>query len=182
MSEPTLLLAPLKPAAVPSQLWDGTRFIPDDWRTIADGDALPIEGCVLVSLARWRADQASLVALGVPSGIKVQPGDGMDAASDDLARLSVIALVFPKFTDGRAYSTARHLREVLGYRGQIRATGDVLLDQLPLMLRCGFDAFEIVDAATIQALKKAPVPAVSRIYQGGTAATGSVWNSRRAAR
>ena len=182
MSEPTPLLAPLKPAAVPAHLWDGTRFLPDNWRTIADGEALPIDGLALVTLARWRADLASLGALGVPCGIKVQPGDVLDAASDDLARLSVVALVFPKFTDGRAYSTARHLREVMGYRGQIRATGDVLLDQLPLMLRCGFDAFEIVDAATIQALKTSPVPAVSRVYQGGAVATGSAWNSRRAAR
>lgn len=181
MSEPTLLLAPLKPAARPAQLWDGRRFIPDDWRSIADADPLPIEGCALVSLPRWRAEQAALAALGVPCGIKVLAGEALDAASDDIARLSVVALVFPKFTDGRSYSTARQLREVLGYRGQLRATGDVLLDQLPLMLRCGFDAFEIVDAATIQALKKSPVPAVSRIYQGGAVA-GSVWNSRRAAR
>ena len=182
MSEPTPLLAPLKPAAVPAHLWDGTRFLPDNWRTIADGDALPIDGRAIVSLDRWRAEQAALVALGVPIGGRVEAAEMIDPESDDIARLAVIALVFPKFTDGRAYSTARHLREVMGYRGQIRATGDVLLDQLPLMLRCGFDAFEIVDAATIQALKTSPVPAVSRVYQGGAVATGSAWNSRRAAR
>lgn len=182
MSEPTLLLAPLKPAASPVQLWNGSHFVPDDWRAIADGDALPVDGRAIVTLARWRAERGPIVALGVPVGIKVQPGEVLNAASDDIGRLSIVALVFPKFTDGRAYSTARYLREVVGYRGQLRATGDVLLDQLPLMLRCGFDAFEIVDAATIQALKKSPVPAVSRIYQGGMAATGSVWNSRRTAR
>lgn len=182
MSEPVPLLQPLKPAAVPPRLWDGARFVPDDWRTIADDAALPIDGRALISLLRWRAEQPSLAALGVPLGVKVQPGDVLDAATDDIDRLSVIALVFPKFTDGRAYSTARQLREGLGYRGEIRATGDVLLDQLPLMLRCGFDAFEIVNAATIRALEHAPVPAVSRVYQTGAEAKGSVWNSRRIAR
>ena len=139
------------------------------------------DGHAIVSLDRWRAEQASLVALGVPVGVKVQPGDVLDAAADDIARLSLIALVFPKFTDGRAYSTARHLRDVLGYRGEIRATGDVLLDQLPLMLRCGFDAFEIVNAATVRALEQAPIPAVSRVYQRGAEATASIWRSRHKA-
>ena len=182
MSEPAPLLQPLKPAAVPPRLWNGARFVPDDWRTIADDEALPIEGHALVSLARWRRDQASFAALSVPVGIKVQPAEAIDPATDDPGRLAVIALVFPKFTDGRAYSTARYLRDVVGYLGEIRATGDVLLDQLPLMLRCGFDAFEIVNAATIRALEHAPVPAVSRVYQPGTETARTVWKSRRAAK
>ena len=60
----------------------------------------------------------------------------------DLPRLELVALEFPKFSDGRALSQARLLRERYGYRGEIRAMGDVLRDQLFFMTRCGFDAFE----------------------------------------
>lgn len=61
---------------------------------------------------------------------------------DRLAAARLVVLNFPKFTDGRAYSQARLLRERLGYKGGLRATGAVLRDQLPFLLRCGFDSFE----------------------------------------
>lgn len=179
MSEPSPLLAPLKPAVAATRLWTGEQFVADSWRTIADDVALPIEGRAIVSLARWRAEQASLTAPSVPIGVRVEAAETIDQLSDDLARLAVIALVFPKFTDGRAYSTARRLREAAGYRGQVRATGDVLLDQLPLMLRCGFDAFEIVNAATIRELEARPVPAIARVYQPATETSARAWQSRR---
>ncbi len=179
MSEPTLLLAPSKPATAASRLWTGAEFIADAWRTIADDAGLPIEGRAIVSLTRWRAERAALAGLGVPIGVRVEAAKTLDPQGDDIARLAVIALVFPKFTDGRAYSTARRLREAAGYRGQIRATGDVLLDQLPLMLRCGFDAFEIVNAATIRELESRPVPAIARVYQPATETSARTWQSRR---
>jgi uncharacterized protein (DUF934 family) len=164
MAEPVPLLAPVKPRVVAPRLWTEGRFIDDPWRRIADDEALPLDGRAHLPLARWRAQQAGLVGLGVPLGVSVGVGDAIDPATDDIARLGVIALPFPKFSDGRSYSAARRLREA-GYRGEIRATGDVLLDQLPLLLRAGFDAFEINHAATIAALERAPIPAVSRVYQ-----------------
>lgn len=180
MSEPAPLLAPLKPVVVPSRLWNGQQFVDDAWRTIVDDVALPIEGRAIISLSRWRAEQPALAALGIPLGVCVEPAEAIEPLTDDIARLAVIALAFPKFTDGRAYSTARRLRESWGYRGQIRATGDVLLDQIPLMLRCGFDAFEIVNAATLRALGARPLPAVSRVYQPATETADRNWQSRRA--
>ena len=72
-----------------------------------------------------------------------------------LEGVKLIVLNFPKFTDGRAYSQARLLRERLGYRGGLRATGAVLLDQLPFMLRCGFDSFESDQKGFGEALEKA---------------------------
>ena len=179
MSEPAPLLSPLKPAATEPRLWKGASFVADGWHTIADDAPFPIGGQAIVSLTRWRTEQAALAALGVPVGVIVQPSEAIDPATDDLARLSVIALVFPKFTDGRAYSLARRLRES-GYAGEIRATGDVLLDQLPLMLRAGFDAFEITNAATVRVLEVAPLPAVSRVYQAGAENVARDWRSRRA--
>ena len=78
--------------------------------------------------------------------------------------VNLIVLNFPKFTDGRAYSQARLLRERLGYRGELRATGAVLLDQLPFMLRCGFDSFESDQKGFGEALAKAQT-LFSVVYQ-----------------
>lgn len=178
MSEPAPLFSPLKPATTEPRLWTGSSFVADPWKVIGDDAAFPIGGQAIITLARWRADQATLAGLGVPVGVVVQPADTLDIETDDVARLAVIALVFPKFTDGRAYSTARRLRES-GYTGEIRAVGDVLLDQLPLMLRAGFTAFEITSAATIRALEAAPLPAVSRVYQAGAETSARDWRSRR---
>lgn len=181
MSEPTPLLAPLKPIVQAPRLWNGRAFVTDPWRTLTDDEPFPIGGQAIVSLARWRSEHAALAAPGIAIGIFAGPADAIDPATDDIARLSVIALAFPKFTDGRAYSTARRLREA-GFTAEIRATGDVLLDQLPLMLRSGFDAFEITSAATVRALDAAPVPAVSRVYQGDAATNSANWRSRRTVR
>jgi uncharacterized protein (DUF934 family) len=178
MSEPAPLFSPLKPKTTEPRLWTGSSFIPDPWQVLGDDAPFPIGGQTMVSLTRWRAEQATLAALGVPVGIVVQSSEAFDAETDDLARLSVIALVFPKFTDGRAYSTARRLRES-GYVGEIRATGDVLLDQMPLMLRAGFSTFEIASSATIRALEAAPLPAVSHVYQTGAEVADQAWRSRR---
>jgi uncharacterized protein (DUF934 family) len=70
-------------------------------------------------------------------------------------RLRLIVLDFPKFSDGRAYSQARLLRGRMGYRGELRATGGVLVDQIPFMLRCGFDSFESEQKGFEEALAKA---------------------------
>jgi uncharacterized protein (DUF934 family) len=73
------------------------------------------------------------------------------AIADDVGRLGLVALEFPRFTDGRPYSHARLLRQRLGYRGELRAVGNVLRDQLLFMRRCGFDAFELPDGADVAA-------------------------------
>ena len=182
MSEPKPLLAPLKPAQVTPRLWSNGRFVDTPWRVLADEEALPEGGHVLLPLARWRRDKALLAARPDPSGARlgllVAPTDTLDAVGDEVQRCAVIALAFPKFSDGRAYSQARRLREA-GYKGEIRATGDVLLDQLPLMLRAGFDAFEISSAATLRALDAGPLPAVSHVYQSAAERVTSAWHARR---
>ena len=81
--------------------------------------------------------------------------DDVLALGDRLAGMKLVVLHFPKFTDGRAYSQARLLRERLGYTGGLRATGAVFLDQLPFLLRCGFDSFESEQKGFGPALDKA---------------------------
>jgi phosphoadenosine phosphosulfate reductase len=146
-------------------VFKNNAFINDGWGHLGDQDPLPIEGKAILSLARWRSEQPQLVALGVPLGVRIEPGEGIDVLVDDLDRLAVIALAFPKFTDGRSYSKARTLREQHGYRGELRACGDVLLDQVPLMLRCGFDALEITNEPTIRALARGHLPSLRETYQ-----------------
>lgn len=179
MAEPKPLLAPLRAASTEPRLWKDNRFVTDDWRAIADDQEVPINGHAIVSLTRWRTKQPSLTSNGQAIGIHVKPGDTLDPAIDNLDRLAVIALSFPKFTDGRSYSTARRLREQWGFEGEIRATGDVLLDQVPLLLRSGFDALEIVNAATIKVLETGHVPAVANTYQRSVGPDAFGWRSRR---
>ncbi len=89
----------------------------------------------------------------VALGVILDPDDPLDEIIPDLQHLKMIVLNFPKFTDGRAYSTAQLLRGRLGFKGELRAVGDVLFDQLQLMQRCGFTAFEITHEPTIRLLE-----------------------------
>ncbi len=117
------------------------QIVEDRWQAVGDEDDLAA-GPVIVSLARWRRERAELLARGGPLGVRLPNTADLTDLVADLPLLEVVALEFPKFSDGRAYSQARLLRERHGYRGEIRAVGDVLRDQLFFMARCGFDAFE----------------------------------------
>jgi uncharacterized protein (DUF934 family) len=96
----------------------------------------------LVPLALWLARRAELTARG-DVGVWLGPADEPGLLADDVALLPLIAVYFPKFLDGRGYSTARLLRERYGYRGELRAIGDIGRDQLFYLARVGFDAFLI---------------------------------------
>ncbi|MBI2306166.1 MAG: DUF934 domain-containing protein [Rhodocyclales bacterium] len=131
------------------------QAVADDYTllTLAEGDsaetvALPA-GPLLVPLAVWQVRKADLQSRGTPVGVWLAAGEGPEAIADDLAALPVVGVHFPKFVDGRGYSTARLLRERHGYQGEIRALGDVLHDQLFLMARCGFDAFALKEGKDI---------------------------------
>jgi len=116
----------------------------DDAFVDASGqDTLPAAGPVIVSLAQWQAGRDGLLARGTPLGIRLQSDQSPALVAGDLGHFAVVALEFPKYRDGRAYTHARALKERLGYAGEIRAIGDVLQEQLHFMQRCGFNAFEI---------------------------------------
>ncbi len=117
------------------------QIIEDVWQHLAD-DAERVEGPVIVSLVRWRQDEA-LRTRAEAVGVRLPNTLDLATISADLPRWALVALEFPKFADGRAYSQARLLRERHGFRGEIRAVGDVLRDQLFFMARSGFDAFEL---------------------------------------
>lgn len=121
----------------------------DPWTSIADDADLPAEGDIVVGLARYQAESAALAARGGRVGVRVDPTDDVAALADLVDDLDLITVNFPKFADGRGYSKARLLRDRLGYRGELRAVGQVLSDQLAYMTRCGIDAFELVDGKNI---------------------------------
>ncbi|MCX4243881.1 DUF934 domain-containing protein [Paraliomyxa miuraensis] len=119
---------------------------------LGDEDALPADGApmdVTVTLARWQSERQALRAHPGAVGVRLSPDDELEPLLPDLDALALVAVEFPRFTDGRGYSLARLLRERHGYRGELRAVGNVLRDQLFYMHRCGFDAFELQPGKSI---------------------------------
>ena len=119
------------------------RLAEDSW-TVLDDDAPAAAGApVIVGLERWRDERAALIAREGPLGLRLRSDQSPAEVAGDLTHFALVALEFPKFGDGRAFSYARLLRERYGFAGEVRAVGEVLHDQLVFMHRCGFDAFEI---------------------------------------
>jgi uncharacterized protein (DUF934 family) len=119
------------------------RITTDPFVHVADGAELPGDGDILVSAQRFLADPEALLKRAGKVGVIWPNNRAVDDLVPHLDRLAAVALVFPSFRDGRAYSQARLLRERYHYRGELRATGQVLRDQFVFMLRAGFDAFEV---------------------------------------
>lgn len=107
------------------------------------GDPIPERGALLVTLPVWQDHWQRLVRRPDPIGVVLASHEHPEIIADDLEHLALIALEFPTFRDGRAYSYARLLRERYGFSGELRAVGDVLLEQLHYMERVGFNAFEL---------------------------------------
>lgn len=141
------------------------RFEADEWQFADDEAELPGEGAVFLPLARWLAERDALAGRNTPLGVVIRAGERIEDIVPDLSRLSAIAVDFPAFSDGRGFSSARMLREEFGFAGEIRAIGDVLLDQVPYMRRCGVTAYTVTNAATRKALEAGHVPEVTLYYQ-----------------
>ncbi len=161
-----------------------SQVVEDPWTTVtAVDDPLPSnDQPVIVSLARWQADRAALIARRSPLGLRLSSAESPAVVADDLAYFELFALEFPAFTDGRAYSHARLLRERYGYSGEIRAVGHVLRDQLIFMRRCGFDAFEVPrsgDAAAALAQFQAALSEIDVWYQTAPDAQTPVFARRQ---
>jgi len=142
------------------------KIIDDRWVHWQDDEPEPDLGPVIVSLRRWRDDRGQLLERGCPLGIRLTSDQTPGEISDDLQYFDVVALDFPAFTDGRSYSNAKRLRERYAFKGEVRATGDVLRDQYLNMLRCGFDALEVKDSETEEGWLEA-TNAISTPFQPG---------------
>ena len=125
----------------------------DRFVRVADGDPVPEEGAIIVSAERFLADAVEFAQRQDAVGVIWPNNRNVAELEPHQANLTLIALVFPVYKDGRAYSQARVLRERFGFRGELRATGQVLRDQFLFLLRAGFDAFDVskpADAAAFE--------------------------------
>lgn len=110
------------------------------------------------------------------TAVRLEPDDDPRALIPFLGRLALIEIAFPKYRDGRGYSSARILREA-GYTGELRAQGDVLVDQIAFMKRCGFDSFA-PEAPLNKADVEAALSRYDHVYQGAADAAVPVWKLR----
>ena len=115
------------------------EIVADPWCLLAAGAEAPAS--VTVIKARWAQERELLENAGYTVGVWLAPDDAPEALIPRLAQIPVIAIQFPSFTDGRGYSLARLLRQRYGFRGELRAFGDILRDQIYFLHQCGFNAF-----------------------------------------
>ena len=156
-----------------SQLIKNGSAAVDSWKTLEIGEgettetvALPA-GDILFPLAVWQARKNELAGRK-RLGLLLQPDDKVEDVAGDVARFALIAVNFPKFVDGRGYSTAALLRQRYGYTGELRAVGDVLHDQLFFMRRVGFDSYALKDGKNLPYAIEAAFKPFGDTYQGAT--------------
>lgn len=154
-----------------TKLWKGDAFVADPWRHAEADDG---EGHVILPLAVYLGltDDARLAASN-RLGVLLAPGDKLDSIIAYLDRLPLVALAFPAYNDGRSHSKAALLKSRHAFKGEVRATGDVLVDQIPLLLRNGFDTLEVTNAVAQKRLAEHKSTAVGVFYQPATASAGT---------
>jgi uncharacterized protein (DUF934 family) len=155
-------------------LWKNRAFAYDPWQVVGDDQAIPTDVPAIVSLKRWRAERPTLAERNAPLGLVIEPGSEWLDIAADLPRFPVIAVTITKYADGRAFSIARLLRERDGYKGEIRAVGPYIIDQVPYMMRVGIDAFVATDPILIKAFEDGVWPEVPHYLQPAWPGDGEV--------
>ena len=129
--------------AMNRQIIKDQQIVNDTWVHLTDEDELPNSGNIIISLQRWQTQQETLKEFAGQLGLKITGDIEMQSISKELYRFALVAIDFKEFKDGRGYSCARLLRQRYDYEGELRATGNILKDQIFYLHRCGFNAFEI---------------------------------------
>ena len=147
-----------------TQIWRETGFVDSDPWVIETDEVKADEGqkpLLELDALIARADESNDVGLGV----LIKPGDDVLRLEPYLYRLEIVAVAFPAFNDGRGFSHASLLRSRLDYKNELRAVGDVLIDQVPLMIRCGFDSFAVTNPTALARLGEGRLPGIDNHYQ-----------------
>jgi len=147
-----------------TKIWRETGFVENDpWIVETDDIKATEERKPLLGLDAMiaRAEESNDVGLGV----LIRPADDVSRLEPYLYRLEIVAVAFPAFNDGRAFSHASLVRQRLGYTNELRAVGDVLIDQIPLMLRCGIDSFSVTNETALKRLEENRLPGIPHHYQ-----------------
>jgi uncharacterized protein (DUF934 family) len=151
---------------IATRLWTPTGFREDEWTHAESADALSGNGRFILPLQVFLGlDPAVRRSAKERLGVLLQPGDQLEKIADLLDQVSLVALAFPAFSDGRSFSKGELLRSRHHFEGAIRATGQVLVDQLPHMLRLGFDEFEVSHPVLLKRLEEGRIGGLSLYYQ-----------------
>lgn len=135
------------------------RVVEDEWVRASEGEPTPASGNIVLGKARLLAERDALRGRNAPLGLVLASGENLEGLEDEIARLSLVVLDIPRYADGRLYSIARLLRERHGFTGEIRASGDVLRDQIMLLHRVGVDSFDVTHPGTLAALEAGEIVA-----------------------
>lgn len=148
------------------RLWTPEGFREDEWSHADGAEALTGNGRFILPLPVFLGlDPEQRKSAKERLGVLLQPGDKLDAIVDLLDQVELVALSFPAFSDGRSFSKAELLRSRYNFEGSMRAVGQVLVDQLPHMLRLGFDEFEISNPVLLKRLEKGETGGLGLYYQ-----------------
>ncbi len=164
------------------RLWTPAGFREDEWSRADDAGALAGNGRFILPLQPFLdLDPEVRKSARERLGVELQAGDELRTIAGLLDDLSLVALAFPAFSDGRSFSKAELLRSRHGFKGAVRATGEVLVDQLPHMLRLGFDEFEIKHPVLLRRLEAGQVGGLGFYYQptGSPERSGAGYSWRR---
>jgi uncharacterized protein (DUF934 family) len=149
-----------------TRLWTPTGFSEDEWSHAESADALSGNGRFILPLQVFLdLDPAVRRSAKERLGVLLQPGDQLEKIADLLDQMSLVALAFPAFSDGRSFSKGELLRSRYRFEGAVRATGQVLVDQLPHMLRLGFDEFEVSNPVLLKRLEEGRTGGLPLSYQ-----------------
>jgi uncharacterized protein (DUF934 family) len=165
-----------------TRLWAPEGFREDEWHHAESSEVLSGNGRFILSLQAFLdLDPEVRKSAKERLGVLLHPGDQLEKIVPLLEQLSLVALAFPAFSDGRSFSKAELLRSRHGFRGIVRATGQVLIDQLPHMLRLGFSEFEVSHPVLIKRLEAGDTGGIRLYYQptAKLAAKGDKYSWRR---
>lgn len=147
-----------------AQIWTETGFVSGDaWVVETDEIKAGSNEKALLTVDDFIAEVSA--GSGAGFGVLVKPADDVRRLQPFVDRLALVAVSFPAFNDGRGFSHASRLRGQAGYQGELRAVGDVLIDLVPLMLRCGFDSFAVTNEVALRRLAEGRLPGISNHYQ-----------------
>lgn len=156
-----------------TRLWTPEGFRDDAWVHAASAEALAGNARVILPLGTFLDVQPGARAGAAGRlGVTLLPAEGVETIAPYLETLSLVALAFPAFSDGRSFSKAEILRRRHGYAGTLRATGQVLVDQLPHMLRLGFTEFEVSHPVLLRRLEEGRIGGIAQHYQPTAAPAG----------
>jgi uncharacterized protein (DUF934 family) len=154
------------------------EVVDDVWAFVEDGHELSPGGCITVSLGRFLSEHDQLLHRNRSIGVRLNVGDDPGLLAPFLDQIHLVELQFPKYTDGRAFSQSQLLRRRYGYKGEIRAIGQVLRDQLRLMIRSGFDAM-VIDEADAEAVYDFSAQEFSEFYQAASDTSDTIFLKRQ---